>query len=641
MVAAPWGGARRSERQDVGEKRAGRTRAGLRVRFRFVFSAMAAASLVLGFLGLRELVGGAGEGPAPSLLDLAYWDLQLFVLGSSPLDSGRDLPVTLEIARFLAPAATAYALFITAHALLRSQVEMVRARRSRGHTVVCGSEPAVLFLARRLAEERRRVVLIDPARSGTAAEWVPPPGILVVAGDPRDSDVLRRAAAHQASEVMACTADSAFNAEVVLAMDALGVTESVTCYAEVDDRDLCAAMVARRLSSGRRSGHTVEYFSRHDRAARRLVDRSPLVAPEPGTVPGADTPAVLVAGTGPLARALVAELARRWHREREGVNGGDEPSPLPVSVLGAGADVSSVRARLPLPAGALDLDARSIDLAAVAEAEDLHVGGRTPTHVFVCLDDDAAAIRLGLVAADLLAGSPPRVVVAVAHGTVFGRVLGEPDEALPSSAHPRPTSSSPDGGSGRGRPDTSRLILHNVIDAVYAPEAVRRGMVEDIARSAHDTYRAAARSRGETPETNPSMVPWGELPERLQDANRAQAADIGNKLAAIGCAAVPATVGDRPFVFEPDELEMLSRLEHERWVRTMLADGWTRGPGPDPDRKHHPDIVAWEELTDVGRDKDRSAVRAIPGQLRAAGFSIVRVARSAGQPDPGGVRLLS
>jgi hypothetical protein len=40
--------------------------------------------------------------------------------------------------------------------------------------------------------------------------------------------------------------------------------------------------------------------------------------------------------------------------------------------------------------------------------------------------------------------------------------------------------------------------------------------------------------------------------------------------------------------------------------------------------RQHPDMVSWDGLTAESKDKDRSAVREIPGQLGTAGFVIVR-----------------
>jgi len=133
----------------------------------------------------------------------------------------------------------------------------------------------------------------------------------------------------------------------------------------------------------------------------------------------------------------------------------------------------------------------------------------------------------------------------------------------------------------------SQLCLHNVVETVYSMDVMRRGIVEDIAKAVHARYVRAAQARGDTVETNPSMVPWEGLPEHLKESNRSQVADIGNKLRSINCAVVPTTDA-APFAFRDDELDRLARLEHERWMQERTQQGWRYGSVRDDQRKLHP-----------------------------------------------------
>jgi hypothetical protein len=203
------------------------------------------------------------------------------------------------------------------------------------------------------------------------------------------------------------------------------------------------------------------------------------------------------------------------------------------------------------------------------------------------------------------------VVVAVTTGTVFGEVLGP----------------------GPGRPPR-RLALHNVTRTVYASGAVRRDLLEDMARATHSAYVAAARARGETRESNPSMVPWDDLGDDLRAANVAQAQDVERKLAAIGWRLTPAPAG-APLVLTDDDVERLARMEHDRWADERRSRGWAHGQRRDNEAKLHPDLVAWSELSGVAQDKDRDAVREIPGQLTGAGLGVVPLGRDSGSGGPG------
>jgi hypothetical protein len=569
---------------------------------RVVFAVVAVVAFVLGYAGLDDYLRGQ-----PGVLDLVYYDLQLFVLDSAPLQAGGPFPPALEVARFAAPAATAYALAVAMQAILARQLELLRMRRAGGHTIVCGAQVHAGFLAQQLRAAGQRVVLIDPAPATRMAVSPPPPGVWHVVGDPRDPAVLRRAGAARAREVVAITSDSAVNAEVAVAMRELASTRRATpvhCFAEVNDRELCAALVAQTLLAHDALRLRLEFFNQHDRAARSLVDRYPL----PGDQDSA--PRVLVVGTGRLGQAVVAELARRWEQQRSSHGA----PPLNLCVLDARMSAEHLRERIPFVGAVGAFHARAVDPAEVTSVDALMVpdstgAARPPTHVYVCLGSDDDGMAFGLTALRLLAAGNPRpdlqLVIAVTNSTVFGRVLTTSASSMPSLG-------------------PSQLGLHNVVETVYSIDVLRRGIVEDIAKAVHERYVRAAQARGDTVATNPSMAPWEGLPEQLKESNRSQAADIGNKLRSINCAVVPTT-GAAPFAFRDEELDRLARLEHQRWLRERTQQGWRYGSVRDDQRKLHPDLVDWADLSDQSKDKDRDAVQNIPRLLRATGFQILRL----------------
>ncbi|HEV8600555.1 MAG TPA: RyR domain-containing protein [Gemmatimonadales bacterium] len=154
------------------------------------------------------------------------------------------------------------------------------------------------------------------------------------------------------------------------------------------------------------------------------------------------------------------------------------------------------------------------------------------------------------------------------------------------------------------------------------PEPLTPAVREQLARAIHERYRRNQRDR--KPASDPAMQPWDTLAETLKHSNRDQAADIANKLGAIGCRITPA--GERPAAppFTRDELERLAMLEHARWVAERREAGWMPGPRKDVDRKLTPYLVPWDELTEIVREVDRDAVRAIPDVLAEAGLQISR-----------------
>jgi uncharacterized membrane protein len=143
-------------------------------------------------------------------------------------------------------------------------------------------------------------------------------------------------------------------------------------------------------------------------------------------------------------------------------------------------------------------------------------------------------------------------------------------------------------------------------------------VTERLAQAIHDAYGAITASLGS----------WDDLSEEFKESNRAQARDIGEKLAVIGCFTVPAVFPAPAFAFADDEVQLLAQLEHERWMGERTAQGFEFGPVRGD--RTRPDLVPWERLSDESRARNMQAVRRIPGMLAHVGFQVLRVARDAG-----------
>jgi hypothetical protein len=153
------------------------------------------------------------------------------------------------------------------------------------------------------------------------------------------------------------------------------------------------------------------------------------------------------------------------------------------------------------------------------------------------------------------------------------------------------------------------------------PGGIEADLTRQLARAIHQAYVDNNAARGDSPPQNPAMLPWEELPEDLKQSNLAQAADIGTKLDAIGCAAVPDSAAAPDFAFTEADIELLAKMEHQRWVQERQAQGYVYGPKREG--KQHPDMVGWQYLSENAREKDRDAIRELPAILRQAGFRIV------------------
>jgi hypothetical protein len=151
------------------------------------------------------------------------------------------------------------------------------------------------------------------------------------------------------------------------------------------------------------------------------------------------------------------------------------------------------------------------------------------------------------------------------------------------------------------------------------------GVREKLAQAIHEAYRIE--QEGNKPPDDPAMQPWARLREDLKESNRQQADQIPEKLKVIGYGI--RSVEDREPTKQKltaEEMETLSRMEHDRWMTDKIKAGWSYAPPPRNDEeKTHPCLVPWEELPEAEKDKDRQAVRQIPGLLARMGFEISKL----------------
>jgi hypothetical protein len=185
-----------------------------------------------------------------------------------------------------------------------------------------------------------------------------------------------------------------------------------------------------------------------------------------------------------------------------------------------------------------------------------------------------------------------------------------------------------------------------VLSAVLTPELLLIGMGELLARAKHADYVQDELAHGRGDGSNSSLRPWGQLDESLRVSNRRFADHIGAKIREAGCRLLPAPLIDPEtvaFRFTDEEIEALAIEEHERWERDLVRDGWCHGgkEGPDgklvkdPKQMLHPLIgVAWKDLEESEKEKDRGPIRRLPQMLARVGFEMVQTGKATSEREP-------
>ncbi|MCB2222723.1 MAG: NAD-binding protein [Actinobacteria bacterium] len=550
---------------------------------------LAATAFVLGYLGFHTRLGSER-----SAVDIAYLSLQLFTVESGNA-AGPSPPITLEIARFAAPAATAYALGRALVEIFRSRIDRWRLKRRSGHVVVAGLGWLGLELVERLVEQGHDVVAVDLDLDEEAVASIGRSKVSVVVGDARDPDVLREARAEAADHIVVLAGADEVSAEVALAARTVYLESAenpVVCLAHIRDPQLCRILRTETLAGPQAEGFRLEFFNVAEEAAAIMLEE------HAGFLAGDGPAAIGVVGGNDVAAAVVSEAARVRRRHAR--------DPVRVVIAEEEGVVERLHARFPqLRAGAEVERIGGPDPLVPADVERL----ASCRLVFVCLDEDTTAIAITLSLAEQLPGTP--IVVALGHWAGMAAMLTS-------------------GASG-----TRAIHPFLIPDRLLHADILLAGLGERLAREIHAAYVDLRLSTGARPD-DPSLMAWEHLPESLRRSNRAQAAHLGEKLRRIGCGVAPLDDWDAPP--EPltdDEIEELARFEHERFVRQRRSDGWKDGPR-DPEKKTSPYLVPWDRLTgpeaEEIKDLDRLAARSVPQLLARAGYRVIRTG------EPGGSR---
>ena len=542
-------------------------------------AALTAIAMVLGIIGFERLP----EGGTWSFGDSFHRALQLFVLESGGV--APPVPWQLEIARVLAPALTVAAAVLAIVELFSERVRALLVRlRARDHVVVAGLGSKGWALVGRLHEAGADVVAVERAAGAPAIASARARGIPVVVGDAADPRILAQAAVARARELFVVCGEDGAAADVTAAARRAveGMARPLRAFVHLDDLDLLRHLQGQELASGGGSALRTEFFNLADVAARMLLEAHP-----PRVTEGRAAH-VVVGGGGALAESIVLHVAR----ERLG--------RLHVTVCGPDAEAERARllARNPRLAAGVEVHVWELHPSAPGTPPPGVAVAPPPAAAYLADASDARAVTLALAlrGTDLLGDGP--VIVAVR----------DEEEGVATALGPE-----------------SGVAAFGVLTRAMTSELVRQGTTEVLARAKHEQYVRDEHARGGSPEANPSMVPWPELDESLRESNRGFAAGVGEKLRAAGVAVVPAPLADpatAPRLSE-ERVEELAVAEHERWCRDLIAGGWRHGPGPkDPERRLHPSLVPWGELSEEERDKDREPIRALPEMLARAGFEL-------------------
>ena len=178
-------------------------------------------------------------------------------------------------------------------------------------------------------------------------------------------------------------------------------------------------------------------------------------------------------------------------------------------------------------------------------------------------------------------------------------------------------------------PPPAQMALHVDADQfnrlVFSPATFDLADLDKIARAIHEDYLAQRKKDGTYKPDKKSHQVWDKLIDKYVESNRDQARMIPIRLRTVSlCIRKPTQAPPTITNLTDDQVELLARQEHERWLSEALRDGGTYGPTLNDDLRIHPCLIPWSDsrLSEAEKDKDRHTIRKIPEFLATAGYEI-------------------
>jgi predicted Fe-Mo cluster-binding NifX family protein len=565
-----------------------------------VLIALAFFALALGYVGFARYAASQGESASP--LDLLYQTLQLISMNSGLVPG--PINWQLQVARFLIPALTVYTALTALALIFSEQMQVFKLWRIKDHVIICGLGRKGALLVEQFRDLDMDVVVLEQDGGNDWLEISRELGAVVLVGDASDPELLNQAKIDRAKYLIAVMGDDGANAEVAVRAEELmqgRITGVLTCLIHIVSPQLYDLLREKELGDQNQPGYRLELFNIYDRGAR-------LILQSVGDRVGQVTPShILVVGMGKLGESVVLHAIKQWREDNHSKN-----DCLQITIIDRDAQLKAeslcVRFRqleqvcniVPL-----QMEVNSPDFL---RAEFL----RNPSEhndvkrVYVCLDDDSLGLHAGLSLLQQMKTHKVAVVIRMVEDTGLATLLGE------SNTH---------------QGSFKNLHAFGLLNQTCTADLILGGTHELLARDLHSIYLSDHVTDDEKSVVDEALVPWAKLPGRLKESNRRQAGNIVKMLNAGGYKINPLRDWDASEleISPQEEVETMARIEHERWYRERIQDGWVYGLEKDADKKTNPDLVEWDDLPEEEKEKNRRFVRGLPRSLARAGFQIERL----------------
>lgn len=583
--------------------------------------------------------------------EVFYRTVQLFVLNSG--NGGGN--AWLVIARVVAAALFVWLAYAAIREIFAESWAGLQLKFfARDHDVVCGLGAAGTALAKQIQEANAQrwgrrwrllrlkpsIVAIESDPENFAVRQVRARGGIALLGDATDEATLLRARVRRASRIFVATGSDEANVQIVFdlieAMNDARRDSPLRCYVHVERPGVAGVFGDTVIDAALERGVDVRVFSAARQSAGELVV-SDLVLRRPRLARGETDALYVLIGFGPLGQAAAIEIAQLAHFE----NGRRPAFVIATHDARQAADRFLAEFGAFSPKNVRDREELTLDDVLGRNAERCDwgcdelrdhrdpVGGASGERRGVRYVATAAFVEAPphygefefLAMLRRLCADPaivPSIVICLENGRSgfdlamrLSRRLGRSAEReiaiyvwLPKQAGfvaylQREESS---------RQDSTTIVPFGECRHTLSSDRIADAANERLARALHANYLKTA-----APENRRSSRPWEKLEPTFRRANFDAARHALVKLHVAGLRLVPAAKAGGNAATAPDlELrETLAKMEHDRWMAERLLDGWRFEPVYSDERLERPQLIPWEDLPEIDREKDRRQIDAL------------------------------
>ncbi len=312
---------------------------------------------------------------------------------------------------------------------------------------------------------------------------------------------------------------------------------------------------------------------------------------------------LVVVGFGQMGKSLALHAARVGHYANA--------VKIRITVVdrAAGNSVDAFRKQYPMIDHVCELDAYDASptesgfLEALAKQSRDSKDGKDLVTYAVCFETEETAhdretLRIGIEISRAAAERPVQTLIYQGTRCGFGAIFAAASAEL------------------RAKP---RLHAFGMLEDIFTWDTLLHESEDQVAEALHSDYAV------KHPRKDGTVERWEDLTENLKESNRQAADHIPTKLRALGYLDGPVQRDQAPIEgFTPEEVLLLSKMEHRRWCAERWLDGWEYGPVTIREKKLNCCLIEWDQLPAEERQKDPEQIKAIPQVLRTVRRAIYR-----------------